>query len=1415
MTVWRITVDRGGERADLNVTASETDTVANFIEALDQRGFSGPGWFVDGRPLDPTSPIGRGPIGNGSIVATSPNPRNATIRAGTYLVAISGPDSGRWAELGSRPVVVGRHTGVDLTLADRALSGQHFEVAVTDHRTTARDLGSSNGTLVNGTTIPDGGVEVEAGDHIEAGTTTFGIVTVAEEALQSLEPKVGATQIFQRRYRSADEALPRSLAHPSEPSERSDAGKRPLVMYLLPVVTAVGMATITGRWIFLAVMLFAPIAFAVDGLRRRRIQDQEDADKKLAYEQERAAFLDELTAARLEEQRRARWQAPPSGQAAFVAQCRQERLWERRPDDDDFGSLTVGLFNRSSDITVDKRPNGEPLPLDRLRSVVLQHSLRHEGSVAITGAIERARAIARGWMIDLTAAHSPHDLRIWVITEAGAEPHWNAARWLPHTVFDGDLNLIFVDRTQRGEAMSSLKSLINERSGDRSDSSPVASMDVVVIDCLSSVDSDELTDLIEDGQGVGIHFITIDRSLVPAGVRAKLDIGEHTDDASFSSGRQPEAAAVRTCEVGSTTFERAARALASIRPAGTRPDDQPQSGIINLVDLVDAPTSPSDWQRVVDRWNRSSGTSRAVVGGLGDRIIEIDIMADGPHGLIGGATRSGKTEFLKTLITSLAIENHPDDLSIVIVDFKGGVDHRLSARLPHVIDLSTNQDADGFARTIQLLQAEIERRQRLCGTAPNLDAYRVARQADPKLEPLPRLLVIVDEYGEMLSTEVGKSNMKALESITRVGGGFGIHLLLVTQNFENQLPAQISANAGLRVCFRVEEPSHSKIVLKSDEAASIPAGRIGRAYMRAKNGPITELQSARIAGPLRGSLPDERPDARIVPFSTVAVAPIAEKIIDVPAEQTDMYAVIETIREAASRSGWTKSVIPWPKELDADIDLLDLPRDDAWPLGRLDDPGTQSQPDFGWQPFGPSSLLLGSSGPDLASVLRAAVLSAVTRRTPDQLHLYVIDLHGNGLGPLSLLPHVGGLAERSENLGLRILRHVGELMARRKAMLVEAGVGAVADLAGNVESSLPEIVVLVHGVDRLMAHREGDSSPLYPLLLGLLGQSAGTGIRIVLTGRSSVANDKLASAIEDRFVFQIADEQEYATMQVDRSFAGGLRRPGRAVRVVDGRLVQFARIPSGSQEPVREVDVVRAMAKRLIERCELPQGALPTELTELTWPLPIRSVDRQTPPADVVQPVALSVNPESGQVVWLDADEDGPVFAVAGGAQSGRSTALVACASLMQAQNWLVLGIVLSRRSAMAHAFPGDLIDASDVKGLVESDEPIALFLDDAHRWGDTHDTDSVTEFLSAAGARALVLSGPSDFFGSRNPLVRAIPEPRSAIVLRPRSGLAASTFAPGRLADEFLRDARPGCGVQVVAGEVSPARIPFPPGIG
>lgn len=162
-----------------------------------------------------------------------------------------------------------------------------------------------------------------------------------------------------------------------------------------------------------------------------------------------------------------------------------------------------------------------------------------------------------------------------------------------------------------------------------------------------------------------------------------------------------------------------------------------------------------------------------------------------PHGLCVGATGSGKSELLRTIVLSLIATHSPEDLSMVLVDYKGGATFAPFEAAPHVSGLVTNlvSDASLVDRIYSSLAGEVKRRQELLkngGDFAHINDYRSARNRNPDnpalAEPLPYLFVCIDEFGELLTARADFIDL--LLSIGRIGRSIGIHLLLASQKVE-------------------------------------------------------------------------------------------------------------------------------------------------------------------------------------------------------------------------------------------------------------------------------------------------------------------------------------------------------------------------------------------------------------------------------------------------------------------------------------------------------------------------------------------------------------------------------------------------------------------------------------------------------
>ena len=199
-----------------------------------------------------------------------------------------------------------------------------------------------------------------------------------------------------------------------------------------------------------------------------------------------------------------------------------------------------------------------------------------------------------------------------------------------------------------------------------------------------------------------------------------------------------------------------------------------------------------------------------------------------PHLLVGGMTGGGKSVFLRQALTHLLLGHSPDELRLLCIDLKGGVELDCFGRTAHSLS-EVMTTVEGAARALGEVREEIDRR---------LDALRKAgvRDIDAWAEagrpPWPRLLVVVDELAELTVRELGgapaavaaqKAATGRLGEIARLGRAVGVHLILCTQRPDAEaVPGQLKANLAGTVAFRVRSEVNSHILLERDRAALLP-----------------------------------------------------------------------------------------------------------------------------------------------------------------------------------------------------------------------------------------------------------------------------------------------------------------------------------------------------------------------------------------------------------------------------------------------------------------------------------------------------------------------------------------------------------------------------------------------------------------
>ena len=317
---------------------------------------------------------------------------------------------------------------------------------------------------------------------------------------------------------------------------------------------------------------------------------------------------------------------------------------------------------------------------------------------------------------------------------------------------------------------------------------------------------------------------------------------------------------------------------------------------------------------IAARWRGSGRSTFAVVGESYDGPFGIDLRKDGPHALIAGTTGSGKSELLQTIVASLAIANRPDEMTFVLVDYKGGSAFADCVRLPHTVGMVTDLDPHQVERALASLSAELTRREHMLAAAgaKDIEDYQPSWTGG---RPGRCRGWSSSSTSSRPWCGTCRTSSTGLVNIAQRGRSLGIHLILATQRPSGVVSADIRANTNLRIALRVTDAAESADVIDAPDAATISKSTPGRAYVRLGHGSLVPFQAGRVGGRRPGA--DAATTARpwVAPLSLVqpgqARARPARRRTARTTEITDLKVLVEQIQYAAKGSASPRQPSPW------------------------------------------------------------------------------------------------------------------------------------------------------------------------------------------------------------------------------------------------------------------------------------------------------------------------------------------------------------------------------------------------------------------------------------------------------------------------------------------------------------------------
>ena len=859
-------------------------------------------------------------------------------------------------------------------------------------------------------------------------------------------------------------------------------------------------------------------------------------------------------------------------ECAQIILNKDSRLWERRTEDDDFLAIRVGLGDLPIDADIEY-PNRE-FSLEEDNLIELINSVANKSkvikNVPITASLASkniAAAIienderttekfAQNLIMQLIALHSYADLKLVFLLKREKNIRWEHMKTLPH-IWDEQKQIRFWadDYEDMKDISRYLEMELNNRRKyeDKFDYRSFAPYYLIITDDYKTIENLKIvTEILNAKRNLGFGLFCITDNMLHLPNECQLFININGNNGNLFENEITATTKKEFYFDSSFTFffENIGQKLSNIPIRANTASKFSLPETYTFLEMYDA--GRIEQLNILQRWmtNDSTKSLQAPIGidtnGM-QIVLDIHEKAHGPHGLIAGSTGSGKSEFIITYILSLAVNYHPNDVAMILIDYKGGglagAFQKGNVKLPHIVGTITNIDKVGLQRSLVSIQSELRRRQVKFNQAREktdegtIDIYKYQKLFHDGVvnEPIPHLLIICDEFAELKQQQ--PDFMDELISVARIGRSLGVHLILATQKPAGVVNDQIRSNSKFGIYLKVQDRQDSMDVIKRPEAAELK--RAGQFYIQVGNNEYFALGQSAWAGASYepSDIIKKNVDNSMKFVSNIGS--IIKKIDDtkkapVKKDGEQLTNIVKYIYELGKNENIHLKPL-WLENIPEIIMLektkekykIEKKENEVIPvIGEYDDPYNQRQGpvelDFKKQG---NIIVYGNAESGKETLISTMVYDIITTYTVREAQMYLLDFGSEALKIFKDAPHVGDvvLSTDAEKIN-RLFEMIQREMKRRTEVLSNYG-GDIKLYIKDTGIPMPQIIVVINNYEGFV---ENYGEKYDDILLTLCREGIKYGIIFVLTASAyNSVRYRLSQNFRQKIALQLNNEDDF------------------------------------------------------------------------------------------------------------------------------------------------------------------------------------------------------------------------------------------------------------------------------------------------